>query len=73
MAGVRVVCVLTWDNVTHQRGRANRLQAELKTNHPSSVACDGYRKNPLAECFTFAAAYEKPTNLSLIGLLRERK
>ena len=35
--------LLTSANVTHQRGRANDLQADEKTNHPSSVACDGYR------------------------------
>ncbi|TWU43684.1 hypothetical protein Poly51_62060 [Rubripirellula tenax] len=29
-------------NVTHQRERANDLQADQKTNHPFSVACDGY-------------------------------
>ena len=29
-------------NVTHQWGRANDLQADEKTVHPSSIACDGY-------------------------------
>ena len=33
-------------NVTHQRGRANDMQADEKMDHPSSVACDGYLAFP---------------------------
>ena len=29
-------------NVTHQRERENDVQADEKTDHPFSVACDGY-------------------------------